>query len=83
MVMGGIPVGASPRIQSPELAPVAVEAGSKSVAAEGSGSAGVEVLKEESFWNDLQGFLLQRIRDEDEAGRLAGLFRSAWRKGAV
>jgi hypothetical protein len=78
MVMGGIPVGASPRIQSPELAAV----GSVPVA-EGSGSAGLDVLKEESFWNDLQGFLQQRIRDEEEAGRLAGLFRSAWQKGAA
>lgn len=77
MVMGGIPVGASPPIQSPSLA------ATTNPVAEGSGSSGKDVLKEDHFWDDLQGFLQQRIRDEDEARRLSGLFRSAWQKGSV
>lgn len=78
--MGGIPAGASPRIQTPT--PEMAAAASAPVA-EGSGASGVDVLKEDGFWDDLQGFLLQRVRDESEAARLSGLFRSAWQKGSV
>jgi hypothetical protein len=39
---------------------------------------GEEVLKTEAFWNDLQGFLTQRIKDEKEAARLRQLFHVAW-----
>ncbi|KIW09597.1 uncharacterized protein PV09_00466 [Verruconis gallopava] len=76
MVMGGIPAGVSPRIQSPELA-------TESVAPAAQGVSGADVLKEEEFWRDLHGFLQQRIRDESEALRLSSLFRSAWQKGSV
>ena len=82
MVMGGIPTGASPRIQTPEPAAEAAAA-SPAPVAEGSGTSGKDVLKEDGFWDDLQGFLQQRIRDESEAARLSGLFRSAWQKGSV
>lgn len=82
MVMGGIPTGASPRIQTPEPAMAEAPAPTPPVA-EGSGSSGKDVLREDGFWDDLQGFLQQRIRDEGEATRLAGLFRSAWQKGSV
>jgi hypothetical protein len=79
MVMGGIPAGASPGIQSTE--PSAASA--TTPVAEGSGSSGKDVLSEDGFWIDLQGFLQQRIRDETEATRLSSLFRSAWQKGSV
>jgi hypothetical protein len=78
MVMGGIPVGASPRIQTPE--PAAEAAAPSPAVAEGSGASGKDVLRQDGFWDDLHGFLQQRIRDEDEARRLAGLFRGAWQK---
>lgn len=42
------------------------------------GPSGEEVLKTETFWNDLQGFLEQRLKDEDEAKRLRALFKDAW-----
>jgi hypothetical protein len=45
----------------------------------GSGPSGVEVLKEAGFWDDLQGFLEQRLRDEGEAGRLRKVFEEAWK----
>jgi ubiquitin-like protein 4 len=50
-----------------------------SMAAEGSGPSGVEVLKQKEFWDDLQGFLEQRLRDEGEAGRLRKVFEGAVR----
>lgn len=36
-----------------------------------------EILKTDEFWSDLQGFLSQRLRDEKEGERLAGVFRQA------
>jgi hypothetical protein len=50
-----------------------------SMAAEGSGPSGVEVLKQAEFWDDLQGFLEQRLRDQGEAARLRKIFEGAWR----
>ncbi|KAJ9191311.1 hypothetical protein DTO164E3_6143 [Paecilomyces variotii] len=42
------------------------------------GPSGEEVLKTEAFWDDLQGFLAQRIKDEKEAARLRQVFHTAW-----
>lgn len=53
-----------------------------SMAAGASGPSGVEVLKQKEFWDDLQGFLEQRLRDEGEAGRLRKVFEGAVRAGA-
>jgi hypothetical protein len=39
-----------------------------------------EFLKTDEFWSDLQAFLSQRLRDEDEAKVLAGVFKEAWKK---
>jgi len=39
--------------------------------------SGVQELATEEFWDDLKGFLVQRLRDEDEGERVMGLFRSA------
>lgn len=30
------------------------------------------------FWNDLKGFLTQRLRDESEADKLTAIFKEAW-----
>jgi ubiquitin-like protein 4 len=38
------------------------------------------ILQTEEFWTDLRGFLTQRLRDQSEAERLAGVFRQAWTK---
>lgn len=45
------------------------------------GPSGAEVLQTESFWEDLQGFLEQRLKDADEAKRLSVLFKGAWSSG--
>ncbi|PYH88200.1 hypothetical protein BO71DRAFT_392034 [Aspergillus ellipticus CBS 707.79] len=43
------------------------------------GPSGEEVLRTEAFWDDLQGFLEQRVKDYGEAKRLRGLFEGAWK----
>jgi len=40
--------------------------------------SGDAVLQSEEFWKDLEGFLAQRIRSQDDAIRLRGVFESAW-----
>lgn len=42
------------------------------------GPSGAELVQTEAFWDDLQGFLGQRLKDEDEAKKLRELFKSAW-----
>jgi len=46
-------------------------------AGEGKIGAGKEVLRTEEFWGDLKGFLVQRLKDEAEGERVAGVFRKA------
>jgi hypothetical protein len=43
------------------------------------GISGESVLQTSEFWNDLQGYLEQRIRDSEEAVKLRTLFEQAWR----
>ena len=47
-----------------------------------AGQAGTakEVLKTEEFWQDLKGFLAQRLRSQDEGEAVAGVFREAWER---
>lgn len=40
--------------------------------------SGASVLESAAFWDDLQGFLEQRIRDQSEAEKLRALFEKAW-----
>ncbi len=44
-------------------------------------ASGESVLQTDEFWNDLQGFLEQRTRDQGEAVRLRGVFERAWKSG--
>lgn len=41
---------------------------------------GKEVLKTDEFWNDLKGFLVQRLKDDEEGERVWGVFRAAIKK---
>ena len=41
---------------------------------------GEEVLTGEEFWNDLRGFLVQRLRDEGKAGEVFDKFRESWER---
>ncbi|KAJ5104304.1 hypothetical protein NUU61_001651 [Penicillium alfredii] len=45
------------------------------------GPSGEEVLRTETFWDDLQGYLEQRLKDDEEARRLRVLFKDAWKSG--
>jgi ubiquitin-like protein 4 len=54
-----------------------------SMAAGGPGPSGVELLKQNEFWDDLQGFLEQRLKDAGEAVRLRKMFEEAWKAGGV
>ncbi|KAL4787040.1 cell-cycle control medial ring component [Aspergillus varians] len=42
------------------------------------GPSGEVLLETEKFWDDLQGYLGQRLKDEDVARKLRGLFNEAW-----
>ncbi|RDL33993.1 Ubiquitin-like protein [Venustampulla echinocandica] len=41
---------------------------------------GKEVLKTDEFWNDLKGFLVQRLKDDEEGERVWGVFREVIKK---
>lgn len=68
MVMGGIAGGP---------APAAMEDGAAATVA----AAGTEVLRAKEFWDDLRGFLMQKVQDEGESERLMSLFKAAWESG--
>ncbi|KAF7588889.1 hypothetical protein BBP40_005039 [Aspergillus hancockii] len=42
------------------------------------GPSGEAILETEAFWDDLEGYLGQRVKDNEEAKRLRGLFKGAW-----
>lgn len=42
------------------------------------GASGAEVLQGDEFWDDLKGFLVQRLRDEEQGEKMYGIFRNAW-----
>lgn len=42
------------------------------------GPSGAELLSTWEFWDDLKGFLTQRLKDEAEGERLHGVFKKAW-----
>lgn len=42
--------------------------------------SGVQVLRTQEFWNDLKGFLTQRVRDQGVAEEAAALFEEVWRE---
>lgn len=42
--------------------------------------AAEEVVETEAFWTDLQGFLLQRLKNEGRANEVFAVFKGAWEK---
>lgn len=87
MIMGGAPdpppqqpSASTAASQKAETAPMeGVEATRVSSEPVQPGAAsGTAVLETTAFWDDLQGFLEQRIRDQSEAQRLRGVFEKAW-----
>ena len=74
MVIGGVPEKASEPAEDVKMedAPVA------------QGESGASVLESGAFWDDLRGFLEQRIRDQAVAKKATSIFEAAWKeKGAV
>ncbi|KAL2759682.1 hypothetical protein ACRALDRAFT_1067576 [Sodiomyces alcalophilus JCM 7366] len=51
--------------------------GEASVAA-GGVATGAEALETQAFWDDLKGFLMQRLKDEKQAEELAKTWRIDW-----
>ncbi|KAL4914652.1 cell-cycle control medial ring component-domain-containing protein [Aspergillus aurantiobrunneus] len=43
-----------------------------------AGQSGEALLETEQFWVDLQGYLGQRLKDDDVARKWAGLFKDIW-----
>ncbi|KAG6004123.1 hypothetical protein E4U21_001394 [Claviceps maximensis] len=41
-------------------------------------ASGQDALTTDVFWEDLNGFLLQRLKDEETAGQLGKLFKASW-----
>lgn len=85
MIMGGAVAatsGSTPASSPPAIAPDEAEKGLAGAASEGGpaavGPSGKEVVATEEFWGDLKNFILQRIKDEAEGERLAGIFRKSW-----
>ncbi|KAI0116347.1 cell-cycle control medial ring component [Nemania sp. FL0031] len=64
MVMGGAAAAATKPDAKAEVA---------------QGLSGTDVLQTQEFWDDLNGFLLQRIRDEQLATELTNTFQQAWK----
>ncbi|OOQ88936.1 hypothetical protein PEBR_09911 [Penicillium brasilianum] len=71
MIIGGAQV-----VETAESQPEA--AAEQDVPKPAVGPSGAELLKTDAFWDDLQGFMEQRLKDADEAKRLAVLFKGAW-----
>jgi hypothetical protein len=67
-----------PATSAPDSERAQAEAGEAKVSVGPATAA--EFLKTDEFWSDLQAFLSQRLRDEEEAKNLAGVFKAAWKK---
>ncbi|KAF2004384.1 hypothetical protein P154DRAFT_426787 [Amniculicola lignicola CBS 123094] len=83
MVMGGATAGSTPVASPPAVAPSEAEkglAGATGAGPAAQGPSGKSVVDTAEFWDDLKGFMVQRIRDEAEAERLHGIFRGAWER---
>jgi hypothetical protein len=88
MVLGGGGVPAAPPaedkmdIDEQGSAPGSEKAQAESAptekSASGAGPSGPGALNTVEFWNDLQDFLTQRLRDTEEAQRLSKVFKMAY-----
>ncbi|KAI9370518.1 cell-cycle control medial ring component [Aspergillus egyptiacus] len=82
MVMGGARVveggGAEGQEENEGQVHGHMTGASETTAKAAVGPSGQAVLETEQFWDDLQGYLGQRLKDAEEAERLRGLFKEAW-----
>jgi len=91
MIMGGLPASSGTGMEVDDAAPSSaaeklkgVDAGGKDVLMEDApvaqGESGTSVLDSNEFWHDLEGFLLQRVRDEGVAEKARKLFQESWKQ---
>ncbi|KAJ5688853.1 hypothetical protein N7462_003245 [Penicillium macrosclerotiorum] len=73
MILGG-----AKAVELSESQPEATETQNTPPQKAAIGPSGAEVVRTEAFWNDLQGYLEQRLKDEAEAKRLHALFKEVW-----
>lgn len=73
MIMGGGAAASGPKTPDVKTPEPSSEGGPAA-----QGPSGKEVVAQDKFWDDLKGFVVQRIRDESEGERLVGLFKGAW-----
>ena len=91
MVMGGAPDPVEKPAPTEEKTAAAVESTpmdgvekpAASSPAPAQGPSGTVVLETGEFWDDLQGFLEQRLKDVGEAARLKKVFYEAWKAGGA
>lgn len=65
----------------PEVTEAAAVVGADAGGSEGpvaQGVSGEAVMATDEFWDDLKGWLLQRVRDEGVAAEALGCFRQGW-----
>ncbi|KAK3345344.1 cell-cycle control medial ring component [Neurospora tetraspora] len=80
----GVKGGEAPEVPEVEMKEAETEAETGTTTGEAAagpvaqGLSGVAVLDTEEFWDDLKGYLQQRIRDEKAAEEVLGKFRGAW-----
>ncbi|KAL4904365.1 hypothetical protein BDW74DRAFT_178947 [Aspergillus multicolor] len=81
MIMGGARVAEGQgRAQGGEAEKVPEETtgGGEMTVKAAVGPSGEAVLEMDVFWDDLQGYLAQRLKDEDVAKKMRGVFKEAW-----
>lgn len=76
--IGVMVLGGAQMVESAVAQPEVTEKRDQSPPKAAAGPSGEEVLHTEAFWNDLQGYLEQRLKDEEEAKRLRSVFKEAW-----
>ncbi|KAJ5873023.1 uncharacterized protein N7529_005376 [Penicillium soppii] len=77
--IGVMIIGGAQAIESSVAQPEAAEKRDESPPKAAVGPSGEEVLRTDAFWDDLQGYLEQRLKDGDEAKRLRSVFNDAWK----
>ena len=77
--VGGTPVQSPPAVAPPTEAEKGLGGDVKTTGTGGAaqGPSGKDVVDSE-FWDDLKGFVVQRIRDEAEGERMAAFFKAAY-----
>jgi len=77
--IGVMIIGGAQAVESSVAQPEVAEKRDESPPKPAVGPSGEEVLRTDAFWDDLQGYLEQRLKDEDEAKRLRSVFKNAWK----